>query len=224
MKTLKVLAILLSYPDTNVHKNVDGLVEVLKQESLLSRKTLKELLSFIEDYKNKDFLELQERFVATFDRSRAHCLNLFEHIHGESRDRGQAMVDLIDMYAKKNLFINKKELPDYLPLFLEYLSLCDAQEAATSLGDTIDIIALIGGQLKKNKSPYWVIFSALEELSNIKANQFKVAEAIENSPKEPETLDELDELWQEQEAFSGESSECSTCETSATLTQHGDIL
>jgi nitrate reductase delta subunit len=70
------------------------------------------------------------------------------------------MVDLIDMYAKKNLFIDKKELPDYLPLFLEYLSLCDAQEAATSLGDTIDIIVLIGGQLKKNKSPYRVIFSA----------------------------------------------------------------
>ena len=84
MKTLKVLAILLSYPDTNVYKSVDGLVEVLKQESLLSKKTLKELSSFIEDYKNKDFLELQERFVATFDRSRAHCLNLFEHIQGES--------------------------------------------------------------------------------------------------------------------------------------------
>ncbi len=219
MKTLKVLAVLLSYPDINVYKNVDDLAETLKQESLLSKKTLKGLLSFIEDYKNKDFLELQERFVATFDRSRAHCLNLFEHIHGESRDRGPAMVDLIEMYAKKKLFIDKKELPDYLPLFLEYLSLCDVQEAKTSLGDTIDIIALIGGQLKKSESPYWIIFSALEELSNIKANQFKVTEAIENSPKEPETLDELDELWKEQEAFSGESSECGTCETSAPLTQ-----
>ncbi|WP_190600117.1 nitrate reductase molybdenum cofactor assembly chaperone [Candidatus Vesicomyidisocius sp. SY067_SCS001] len=217
MKTLKVLAVLLSYPNINVYKNIDELAEVLKQESLLSKKKIKELLSFIEDYKNKDLLELQERFVVTFDRSRIHCLNLFEHIHGESRDRGQAMVDLIDMYAKKNLFIDKKELPDYLPLFLEYLSLCDVQEAITSLGDTVDIIALIGGHLKKNKSPYQIIFSALEELSNIKANQFKVAEAIENSPKEPETLDELDELWQEQEAFSGDSSECSACETNVTI-------
>ncbi|MBA5248688.1 Respiratory nitrate reductase delta chain [hydrothermal vent metagenome] len=219
MKTLKVLAILLSYPDLNVYKNVDDLAVVLKQESLLSKKTLKELLSFIEDYKNKDFLTLQERFVDTFDRSRAHCLNLFEHIHGESRDRGQAMVDLIDMYAKKGLFVDKKELPDYLPLFLEYLSLCDVQEAIESLGDTIDIIAVIGGHLKKDKSPYKVIFSALQELSTVKANQFKVAEAITNSPKEPETLDELDELWQEQEAFSGESSECNTCESTATLTK-----
>ncbi|BAF61760.1 nitrate reductase molybdenum cofactor assembly chaperone [Candidatus Vesicomyidisocius calyptogenae] len=216
MKILKVLAVLLSYPNINVYKNIDELTEVLKQESLLSKKKIKELLSFIEDYKNKDLLELQERFVATFDRSRIHCLNLFEHIHGESRDRGQAMVDLIDMYAKKNLFIDKKELPDYLPLFLEYLSLCDVQEAITSLGDTVDIIALIGGHLKKNKSPYQIIFFALEELSNIKANQFKVAEAIENSLKEPETLDELDELWQEQEAFSGDSSECSACEINAT--------
>lgn len=169
MKTLKVLAVLLSYPDIKVYKNIDDLTEVLKQESLLSKKTLKELLSFIEDYKNKDFLELQERFVATFDRSRAHCLNLFEHIHGESRDRGQAMVDLIDMYAKKNLFLDKKELPDYLPLFLEYLSLCDTEEVIASLGDTIDIIALISGHLKKNKSPYRAIFLALEELSSIKA-------------------------------------------------------
>ncbi len=217
MKTLKVLAVLLSYPNIHVYKNIDELTEVLKQESLLSKKKIKELLSFIEDYKSKDILELQERFVATFDRSRIHCLNLFEHIHGESRDRGQAMVDLIDMYAKKNLFIDKKELPDYLPLFLEYLSLCDVQEAITSLGDTVDIIALIGAHLKKNKSPYHIIFFALEELSNIKANQFKVAEAIENSLKEPETLDELDELWQEQEAFSGDSSECSTCEINTTI-------
>ncbi|CAC9525511.1 Respiratory nitrate reductase delta chain (EC 1.7.99.4) [uncultured Gammaproteobacteria bacterium] len=149
MKTLKVLAVLLSYPDINVYKNIDELAEALKQESLLSKKTLKELLSFIEDYKNKDFLELQERFVSTFDRSRAHCLNLFEHIHGESRDRGPAMVDLVQMYARKNLFVGKKELPDYLPVFLEYLSLCDDKEAIESLGDTIDIIALIGGQLKK---------------------------------------------------------------------------
>ncbi len=217
MKILKVLAVLLSYPNINVYKNIDELTEVLKQESLLSKKKIKELLFFIEDYKNKDLLELQERFVATFDRSRIHCLNLFEHIHGESRDRGQAMVDLIDMYAKKNLFIDKKELPDYLPLFLEYLSLCDVQEAITSLGDTVDIIALIGGHLKKNKSPYQIIFFALEELSNIKANQFKVAEAIENSLKEPETLEELDELWQEQEAFSGDSSECSVCEVNTTI-------
>jgi len=216
MKTLKVLAILLSYPDINVYKNVDDLSEVLKQEGILPKKILKNLLEFIDDYKNKDFLELQERFVTTFDRSRAHCLNLFEHIHGESRDRGPAMVDLVEMYANKGLFVDKKELPDYLPLFLEYLSLCDTEEAIESLGDTIDIIALIGGHLKKDKSPYRIIFTALEELSKVKANQFKVAEAIENAPKEPETLDELDELWQEQEAFSGDSAECNTCESTAT--------
>jgi nitrate reductase delta subunit len=217
MKTLKVLAILLSYPDATVYKNVGELSEILQQEALLSKKTLKKLAAFIEDYQQQDFLELQERFVSTFDRSRAHCLNLFEHIHGESRDRGPAMVDLVEMYAQKNLFVDKKELPDYLPLFLEYLSLCDEREALESLGDTIDIIALIGGQLKKNKSPYQIIFAALEELSNVKVNQFKVAEAIQNSIKEPETLEELDELWQEQEAFGGESSECNTCETTAPL-------
>ncbi|CAB9539424.1 Respiratory nitrate reductase delta chain [uncultured Candidatus Thioglobus sp.] len=217
MKTLKVLAILLSYPEESVHTNTKDLAEVLKEENLLPKKTLKDLLVFLDDYKNEDFLELQERFVSTFDRSRNHCLNLFEHIHGESRDRGQAMVDLKDMYASKGLFINKKELPDYLPLFLEYLSLCDVEEAKESLGDSIDIIALIGGHLKKNKSPYKVIFIALEELSKIKVNKFRVAEAIENSPKEPETLDELDELWKEQEAFSGEASECNTCEDDASL-------
>lgn len=212
MQTLKVLAILLSYPDEAVCKSADDLVEVLKQENLLPKKTLKNLLGFIEDYKNKNFFELQERFVATFDRSRGHCLNLFEHIHGESKDRGQAMVDLIDVYSQKGLFIDKKELPDYLPLFLEYLSLCSAKEAKDSLGDIIDIIAVIGGHLTKNKSPYKVIFNALEDLSKVKANKFKVAESVQNAPKEPETLDELDELWQEQEAFSGESSECNTCE------------
>lgn len=214
METIKVLSVLLSYPNLDVHQNTNELADILKREAVLNKKQLNPVLAFIDDYQQQDLLTLQENFVSTFDRSRNHCLNLFEHIHGESRDRGQAMVDLVDIYAEKGLYIDKKELPDYLPIFLEYLSMCNDKEAQESLGDVIDIVAFIGASLKKDKSDYSVIFNALEDLSNIKANQFKVAQAVAGAPQDPQTYDELDKLWEEQAAFSGEESEdCNSCDT-----------
>lgn len=220
MRTLKVLSILLSYPSAEVHQHIDELADVLKQEAMLATKPLGKVLDFIAHYQSQELLALQETYVGTFDRSRNHCLHIFEHIHGESRDRGQAMVDLIGIYAEKKMYIDEKELPDYLPIFLEYLSLCSATEAKTSLGDVIDVLAFVGASLKKDKSNYAVIFEALAHLSNQKANHFKVAEAVANAPKDPQTHDELDELWEEQAAFDGESADCNTCDTPSSLKEH----
>ena len=212
MKTFKALGLLLTYPEGSLYKGAADIVALLRQESILPEKHIKHIEAFLTHQQQKDLLEAQEDYVETFDRGRAHCLHLFEHIHGESRDRGQAMVDLSDTYASKGLYINNNELPDYLPLFMEYLSRCPFDEARALLGDAIDIIAMIGTKLKKRQSPYSVIITAIVALSASKPNQGAIKQALENTPRDPETLDELDEEWHEAAAFSGDPvADCNTC-------------
>lgn len=212
MKTFKILGLLLTYPKGSLYKASDEITVILRDDAILPEKQIKRIEMFLTRQKNKDLLEMQEEYVETFDRGRAHCLHLFEHIHGESRNRGQAMVDLSDSYASKGLYINNNELPDYLPLFMEYLSRCTFEEASGLLGEAIDVIAMIGAKLKKRKSPYAEMFAAIEALSAVKPDQVKVKEALENAPKDPKTLEELDEEWKEAEAFSGDPlADCSMC-------------
>ena len=84
-------------------------------------------------------MDLQERYVASFDRGRARSLYLFEHVHGESRDRGQAMVNLLEIYRRHEFELNARELPDYIPLFMEYL-------AQRPDGEALDLLADNGGE------------------------------------------------------------------------------
>ncbi len=216
MKTFKLLGLLLTYPEGTVFSASEELVQILREEALLPEKSIEKINAFLTTQKSRDLMDVQEEYVETFDRGRAHCLHLFEHIHGESRDRGQAMVDLSQTYAEKGLKIDSSELPDYLPLFMEYLSICEFLEASGLLGEAIDVIAMIGTKLKKTNSPYADVFESIEALSAIKADEAKVKEALAKAPKDPETLEELDAEWKEAEAFSGDpladaAIDCSTC-------------
>ncbi len=118
MKTFKLLGLLLTYPEGTVYSESSELLQTLRSEALLPEKIIKKVETFLTAQKAQDLMAVQEDYVETFDRGRAHCLHLFEHIHGESRDRGQAMVDLSETYAAKGLHIDSSELPDYLPLFM----------------------------------------------------------------------------------------------------------
>lgn len=224
MKTYKVLGLLLTYPEGTVYAASDELLAILRADALLPAKHINRIQQFIEQQKSQDLMAAQEVYVETFDRGRAHCLHLFEHIHGESRDRGQAMVDLSETYASKGLYIDSSELPDYLPLFMEYLSRCAPEEASDLLGDAINIIAMIGEKLKKRDSAYGVIFEAIQVLSAIKPDKHKIKEALKKAPKDPETLEEIDEEWREAEAFSGDplkdvAASCNTCDALSNTTQ-----
>lgn len=115
----------------------------------------------------RDLLTLQENYVALFDRGRATSLHLFEHVHGESRDRGQAMVDLLQMYERHGLTLNPGELPDYLPVFLEYLSRLPAPDARTLLAETGDILTALAGQLARRGSHYGFVVGALLPLAGL---------------------------------------------------------
>jgi nitrate reductase delta subunit len=215
MRSLRVLSRLLVYPNAENFGQMDGLKHVLIEDGFLKAKTLKKLTAFINELKGMDLMDAQEMYVELFDRGRAHCLHLFEHVHGESRFRGQAMVDLSGRYAEKGLEIGVGELPDYLPVFLEYISICDPEEGLETLAQAAPVIATIGEKLKRQKSGYASVFAAIVELSGAKLNTDEIAKAADASLPNIQTLDELDKEWQEPEAFStfgAGAADCGTCD------------
>ncbi|UAT42880.1 nitrate reductase molybdenum cofactor assembly chaperone [Anaplasmataceae bacterium AB001_6] len=226
MKTFKLLGLLLVYPKETIYLESNELLRILRSEQLLSETYIKKIEAFLNIQKTQDLISVQENYVETFDHSRSRSLHLFEHIHGESRDRGQAMVNLSEAYAEKDLYISSGEIPDYLPLFMEYLSCCEFSEASELLSEIVDIIAMIKINLEKRKSPYANIFASIEALSSVKANDARVKEAIKKAPKDPVGLEEIDEQWEEKAAFTGDpiadlATNCNNCSafTSKTLNE-----
>lgn len=212
MRTFKVLGLLLSYPKPEWLDHLGECETVLMEEKILPKRKLSAVLAFIAELKTADIYSAQEEYVSTFDRGRSHCLHLFEHIHGESRDRGQAMVNLASAYEEKGLIVGQAELPDYIPLFLEFLSLCPADEAVTLLGEPIDVIATIGARLGDRKSPYAPLFDALVALSKTRPDQEKISEVLAEGPEDT-SLEALDKEWEEAAAFAGQPGQpaCETC-------------
>ncbi len=221
MKTFKILGLLMTYPKPEWLAHLGDCWSILQREALLPRKQTAAVKTLIERLATTDVYELQEVYVETFDRGRSHSLHLFEHIHGESRDRGQAMVDLAAAYEEKGLFIDQAELPDYLPLFLEFLALCPPEEALELLSEPIDIIAAIGERLRKRDSAYAVLFDALTALSRVKPDQ-NITGALA-AQREDDSLEALDKAWEEEPAFAGQpdQTDCRACMASANRANAG---
>ncbi len=125
------------------------------------------LKSFLDYLQSRSLRELQEQYVATFDRNRNHALYLFEHVYGEDRDRGSAMVDLLEEYRSRGFELGDEELPDYLPVLLEYFAQVPAEHAQKLLGDAVHVIAHIGGKLENSGSPYAVLLQGIAALSPV---------------------------------------------------------
>ena len=130
MKTFKALSALLSYPETELFAALPEIRHALDGENMLPRAEQQAVERFLDALGRLDPLDAQERYVALFDRNRSLSLHLYEHVHGESRDRGQALVRLQELYRLHGLEVDARELPDYLPLFLEFLSLLPRKPAA----------------------------------------------------------------------------------------------
>jgi len=158
--TYAAFSALLDYPDDALLEALD-LVEAQVRDAHLPETVLAGLERFLEYLRERDLLTLQENYVALLDRGRATSLHLFEHIHGESRDRGQAMVDLLQMYEQRGLYLRAGELPDFLPVFLEYLSRLPAPEARDLLLETGAILRTLAEQLAQRGSHYSLVVSAL---------------------------------------------------------------
>jgi len=158
-----VLAALLDYPEPELLAALDE-IDVALNNFPEAKVVLQPLLTFINEH---SLIEVQENYVATFDRNPGHSLHLFEHVHGESRDRGQAMVDLLDEYKRLGLSMATNELPDHVPLFIEVLGVVNAEEARVLLDEAIHVLAAIGQRLAKSGSPYAAVFTVLQTLTNV---------------------------------------------------------
>ena len=169
MKTFKVISLLLMYPESDWLEALPELEDALAGEAALNGAARVRMAPLFDLLRQSKLIELQENYVATFDRTPSHSLHLFEHIHGESRDRGSAMIDLLEEYWKHDFDASASELPDYVPLFLEFLSLLPADEARELLGDAVHVLATIGRKLDANGSPYATAFQVLEALSPVAA-------------------------------------------------------
>jgi nitrate reductase delta subunit len=193
--TLRVLARLLSYPDRELLGHLPDLRDALNSERALGAARLAELQALIDTLANADPIESEAEYVQLFDRGRATSLHLFEHVHGDSRDRGPAMIDLAQTYDKAGLFLAPGELPDYLPAVLEFVSTQPAREARAFLGEMAHLFNAIFSALHERGSAYASVLGALLELAGEKAHAVKVV------PDEP-----LDTAWAEPIVFDG----CST--------------
>lgn len=162
-KQYQTLSVLLQYPEPQL---LAALPEL--GDAVLAMPELHSLMVYLG---SNDLIKLQENYVMTFDRNPSHSLHLFEHIHGESRDRGQAMVDLMEEYKKYGMEMCSEELPDYVPLFLEFLAQVDQREASRMLTDAIHVLAHIGRKLTANGSPYAAVFQVLERMSPVAAEE-----------------------------------------------------
>ncbi len=210
---LKVLSLAISYPSRELQEAVPELKTKVAESGELGSRQCKLLERLLDDIARCDLYDAQERYVFLFDRTRTLSLHLFEHVHGESRDRGQAMVDLMAMYEEDGFEIDAKELPDYLPMFLEYLSLKSVEQGQELLGQIAHIITVVKERLRKRKSVYANAFVVLERLSRGKADGKLVRELLAEPEDDPSDLEALDRIWEEEVVTFGGNAGENTCGT-----------
>ena len=191
-RSLRVLARLLSYPDAALRGDLADMRQALVAENAIPTSRLAELDALMAQLASADALAQEADYVEVFDRGRATSLHLFEHVHGDSRDRGPAMIDLAQTYEKAGLFLGPDEMPDYLPVVLEFVSTQPPKEARAFLSEMAHIFNAIFNALQQRNSPYASLLGALLELSGEKAHPVKV---VQDEP--------LDTTWEEPVVFDG---------------------
>ena len=196
MQVLSVISHLLDYPKQEMIPARDELIEVV-QQSPLNKQHQAAVIGFIEQRFAGDLMDWQAEYDGLFERGRALGLWLFEHIHGESRDRGQAMVDLVGQYKQAGLELDKKELPDYIPLFLEFLSSQGDDNARAGLQEVEHIIALLFCRLEKRQSDYAVLLDALLHVAQNQVDLTPIRAQLVTE-KRDDTKQAIDKEWEEE--------------------------
>lgn len=208
MISLKVISHLLDYPTQELWDNRGELIDALQEADELPVTQVAKLMAFIHALTQQELLDAQANYSELFDRGRARSLLLFEHVHGESRDRGQAMVDLLNQYQQAGITLSSRELPDYLPTYLEYLTLLPTTECIEGLNNITPILALLGERLKQRGSDYHALFDVLLCLSQSELDASQLAAQVAKEPLD-DTPAALDAVWaEEQVTFLGEGTQC----------------
>lgn len=195
MIVLRALSALLSYPSEELRRALPEIAEVIHGSPLVGPRERAGLLALIDEIAADEPLAAEERYVELFDRGRATSLNLFEHLHGDGRDRGDAMVELKRLYRRAGFELSGPELPDFLPVVLEYLSCRDAAEARELLRDCAHILKSIGRALIARGSAYAAVLQALIVIAGEPPLE---RASVPRAELRPETIDRD---WSEEPAF-----------------------
>ena len=191
MQILPAIGLLMEYPDEFLWQCKEEVLSMVRRDAPL-------LDDFAAAMLNAPLLDKQAEWCEVFDRGRATSLLLFEHVHAESRDRGQAMVDLLAQYEKAGLVLDCRELPDHLPLYLEYLSILPEAEAREGLQNVAPILALLGGRLKQRDTPWYLLFDALLNLAGSPLSSDSVTKQVKQETRD-DTRQALDAVWEEEQ-------------------------
>jgi nitrate reductase delta subunit len=202
-RTLKALSLTLSYPTAELQEAMPEIGSVLAADPRLSTQNRQALQRLTHDIGQGDLFDVQESYVMLFDRSRTLSLNLFEHVHGESRDRGGAMVSLIETYRGGGFEPATTELPDHLPVLLEFLSTRPFAEVQETLADAAHIFDALGTRLVRRESRYDAAFAALSQLANAQVDADALAGMLALPDDDPTDLVALDAVWEETEVTFG---------------------
>ena len=202
-RAIKALSLILSYPTPELQAAAPEIAAAIAADGRFGEARRSALAALLEGFARADIYELQETYVGLFDRSRSLSLNLFEHVHGESRDRGGAMVSLVETYREAGFDPVSWELPDHLPVLLEFLATQPFAQARETLADAAHIFAALSERLARRESPYAAVFDALLELSGERPDAGAVAELLQLPEDDPDDLEALDRTWEEAEVVFG---------------------
>ena len=217
MISFKALGALLDYPTPQLQAAADEIEQALREELVISAAELEGVSAFIERLRKTDIMDLQEDWVSLFDRSKRLALHLHEHSYGESRDRGQAMVNLALTYRMNGFELAASEMPDYLPLFLEFLSQIPEAPARRYLGEAIEVVEALRIRLEERESTYAALLEPLLALSAKAADEAEVEAILAGEPADPQTLEELDAEWAEEPVEFGAGAAMKSCPYSGDL-------
>ncbi len=212
MKILALIAKLIDYPTQDLVDAQEDVVKMIADDENLTQDDKHDLIKFFDDRIAMDLLDWQSDYDALFERGRSLSLLLFEHIHGESRDRGQAMIDLIAQYKEAGLQLDQKELPDYIPLFLEFLSTQGNDNAKAWLQDVAHILAVLKVRLEQRDSDYEPLFKALVNLSGAPVVYDELWDQVKGE-KRDDTKEAIDKVWEEEMVKFGPDSNSDVCGT-----------
>jgi len=211
MLTYKALGALLTYPEEELVDGLYDIADALAKEGLVSPAHLAAIAGLIEELRSDDLMDLQERYVSMFDRSRRLSLHLYEHLHGESRDRGTAMATLAELYRFHGFEIGARELPDYLPMVCEFLSFLEDEVARGVLADAASILQALAQRLAEKESRYAAVLEALVALSAAPADAKEVEAILAATPKDADSLEELDKIWEDEPVTFGPGDALQSC-------------
>ncbi|MCH8531516.1 MAG: nitrate reductase molybdenum cofactor assembly chaperone [Saccharospirillum sp.] len=211
MQIVKLLSHLLDYPAAHLQDHRASILAVI-DESPLSEERRQALRAFVQQQTERDLTDWQCEYDGLFERGRSLSLHLFEHVHGEARDRGQAMVDLLHQYREAGLDIAERELPDYIPLYLEFLCTQGDDNIQAGLAEVAHILATLACRLEQRGSNYQAVLHALLELSQVEVELSSLRDQL-GQEKPDYTQEALDKVWEEEMVTFGPGAANDACST-----------